>query len=318
MAIALTPFEGMNGFRPLTELSQHCTLFPELAAILGEAVVQQLRAAAEAVAVQSSADEQQQQQQAQAQTRAALQGVMHAIMFAEEATVAEQLSLLVARLPGLAAAAAAGPIVSDYNPFVLDVMQRLHADFPGDSGLVFPLVLNTIAMQPGQAMYLAANEPHAYISGDIVECMALSDNVVRAGLTPKFRDRETLEKMLTYKCAPVAYCHAQALDACTQLYRPPTEGFPEFEVECVSVPAGTSHSVAVHDCASILIVTEYQGGVGEGATFTHLDAGAGAEKAEPCPQAGACFLQRAGHALRIDTAAGAGLTLYRAHINLGN
>ena len=38
-----------------------------------------------------------------------------------------------------------------------------------------------------QAIYLAANEPHAYVSGQIIECMATSDNVVRAGLTPKLR-----------------------------------------------------------------------------------------------------------------------------------
>ncbi len=38
-----------------------------------------------------------------------------------------------------------------------------------------------------QAMYLAANVPHAYIAGEAVECMATSDNVVRAGLTPKLR-----------------------------------------------------------------------------------------------------------------------------------
>ena len=38
-----------------------------------------------------------------------------------------------------------------------------------------------------QAMYLAANVPHAYLSGEAVECMATSDNVIRAGLTPKLR-----------------------------------------------------------------------------------------------------------------------------------
>lgn len=38
-----------------------------------------------------------------------------------------------------------------------------------------------------QAIYLAANVPHAYVSGELVECMATSDNVIRAGLTPKLR-----------------------------------------------------------------------------------------------------------------------------------
>jgi mannose-6-phosphate isomerase len=38
-----------------------------------------------------------------------------------------------------------------------------------------------------QGIYLAANVPHAYVSGELVECMATSDNVIRAGLTPKLR-----------------------------------------------------------------------------------------------------------------------------------
>ncbi len=42
-----------------------------------------------------------------------------------------------------------------------------------------------------QAVYLAANVPHAYVSGELVECMATSDNVIRAGLTPKLRRAST-------------------------------------------------------------------------------------------------------------------------------
>lgn len=34
--------------------------------------------------------------------------------------------------------------------------------------------------------------------------MATSDNVVRAGLTPKFKDVEVLTSMLTYNCDPIA------------------------------------------------------------------------------------------------------------------
>jgi hypothetical protein len=44
-----------------------------------------------------------------------------------------------------------------------------------------------VRLAPGEAIFLAANEPHAYVSGELVECMATSDNVIRAGLTPKFR-----------------------------------------------------------------------------------------------------------------------------------
>ncbi len=42
-------------------------------------------------------------------------------------------------------------------------------------------LLNYIVLQPGEALYLGANEPHAYIAGECAEAMATSDNVVRAG-----------------------------------------------------------------------------------------------------------------------------------------
>ena len=63
-------------------------------------------------------------------------------------------------------------------------------------------MLNYHVLEPGEALYLGANEPHAYLAGECVECMAASDNVVRAGLTPKFKDVETLTSMLTYVDGP--------------------------------------------------------------------------------------------------------------------
>ncbi|CAK1711894.1 Mannose-6-phosphate isomerase [Vibrio crassostreae] len=57
-----------------------------------------------------------------------------------------------------------------------------------DIGLFSPLMLNTIELAPGEAMFLHAETPHAYIEGTGLEIMANSDNVLRAGLTPKFID----------------------------------------------------------------------------------------------------------------------------------
>ena len=45
---------------------------------------------------------------------------------------------------------------------------------------------------------MSPGEPHAYIKGELVECMMNSDNVVRCGLTPKPKDTETLYQMLFY------------------------------------------------------------------------------------------------------------------------
>ena len=65
-----------------------------------------------------------------------------------------------------------------------------------DVGLISILLLNFISLKSGDAIFTDAGVPHAYLKGNIIECMANSDNVVRAGLTPKFKDVQTLTKML--------------------------------------------------------------------------------------------------------------------------
>ncbi len=69
-----------------------------------------------------------------------------------------------------------------------DTIAALADVYPQDSGLFSPLLLNVITLQPGQAMFLYAETPHAYLRGDALEVMANSDNVLRAGLTPKYID----------------------------------------------------------------------------------------------------------------------------------
>ncbi|MFC0179796.1 mannose-6-phosphate isomerase, class I [Thorsellia kenyensis] len=57
--------------------------------------------------------------------------------------------------------------------------------YPEDMGAFSPLLLNVIHLKAGEAMFLYANTPHAYLSGTGLEIMANSDNVLRAGLTSK-------------------------------------------------------------------------------------------------------------------------------------
>jgi mannose-6-phosphate isomerase len=61
-------------------------------------------------------------------------------------------------------------------------------DFPGDVGVLVSLLLNHVRLQPGEAIFLGAGNVHAYLNGLGVEVMATSDNVLRAGLTPKHID----------------------------------------------------------------------------------------------------------------------------------
>ncbi|MEO3739104.1 mannose-6-phosphate isomerase, type 1 [Kosakonia oryzendophytica] len=67
-------------------------------------------------------------------------------------------------------------------------IKAIAAFYPDDSGLFSPLLLNVVKLNPGEAMFLFAETPHAYLKGVALEVMANSDNVLRAGLTPKYID----------------------------------------------------------------------------------------------------------------------------------
>lgn len=68
------------------------------------------------------------------------------------------------------------------------LLLSLNEQYPNDVGLFSPLMLHVLTLKPGEAMYLDACTPHAYIKGTGLEIMANSDNVLRAGLTPKYID----------------------------------------------------------------------------------------------------------------------------------
>jgi mannose-6-phosphate isomerase len=68
-----------------------------------------------------------------------------------------------------------------------------------DIGILFTFFFNILCLKTGEAFVISPDEPHAYISGDLIEAMVSSDNVVRGGLTPKFKDTQTLMDMLIYE-----------------------------------------------------------------------------------------------------------------------
>ncbi|WP_405012342.1 mannose-6-phosphate isomerase, class I [Kitasatospora sp. NBC_01539] len=74
-------------------------------------------------------------------------------------------------------------------------------EFPGDTGLVAALLLNFVRLQPGEALYLGAGMPHAYLRGTGVEIMANSDNVLRCGLTPKHVDVPELMRVVVFEAS---------------------------------------------------------------------------------------------------------------------
>lgn len=74
--------------------------------------------------------------------------------------------------------------------------------YPADAGVLVTLLLNHVVLAPGEAMFLDAGIIHAYTSGFGLEIMASSDNVVRAGLTPKHVDVPELLQIANFTPIP--------------------------------------------------------------------------------------------------------------------
>lgn len=164
LVFALTPYQAMNGFRAIPAI---LALFDAMA----------LPALAELTAALR-----------QSQDEGGLQHFFHQMLILDGARKEEALT-------GLLAYAATR---QDEETFAL--ITSLAAQYPGDVGLFSPLLLNVVTLKPGQAMFLDACTPHAYVRGTGLEIMANSDNVLRAGLTPKYID--VAELLDCTRCLP--------------------------------------------------------------------------------------------------------------------
>lgn len=148
---------------------------------------------------------------------------------------------------------------SDRGKYLAELVERLHSQFPYDNGILMIYFLNYLKLEPSEAIYLGANEPHAYISGDCIEVMACSDNVVRAGLTPKFIDVDTLCSMLIYKGGKPEEKIFQPVqeDDYSHIYKPPVKDFAVVEIR---VPINIKqYTTIIRNSASIIIVISGSG-----------------------------------------------------------
>jgi mannose-6-phosphate isomerase len=90
---------------------------------------------------------------------------------------------------------------------------------------VTSLLLNPVTLQPGDAMFVPAGGVHAYLEGVGVEIMASSDNVLRAGLTPKHVDVDELLRNVDYVAAPPIRIAPETFHGATKVYYAPVDDF---------------------------------------------------------------------------------------------
>ncbi|KGD74987.1 mannose-6-phosphate isomerase [Tatumella morbirosei] len=149
LVYALTPFRAMNGFRPPQQIAGLLEPLVGAHPQIGAFVARPEMAGLKA-----------------------LFAVLLSLQGDEAALALKWLAEVSAGLPGE----------------TWQTVRSLQHSYPGDMGQFMPLLLNVVVLQPGQAMFLFAKTPHAYLQGSGLEIMANSNNVLRAGLTAKHID----------------------------------------------------------------------------------------------------------------------------------
>ncbi|KAL9117585.1 MAG: hypothetical protein Q9187_005878 [Circinaria calcarea] len=278
MTIAITPFDGLCGFRPLAEISQFLSTVPSLRKLIGDSVAKDFETT---VAGRETSEAEHDREN----NKKALQTAFSALMNSDKSAVSEAAKELVASAEkdGEAFAGSGGP--SNGGKELADLVVRLNSQFEGDIGLFVLFFLNYVKLEVGEAMFLKADDIHAYLSGDIIECMASSDNVVRAGFTPKFQDIPTLTSMLTYSYAPISEQKMHPVDypyvmfnstaySCSSsaiLYDPPIEEFSVVKTELKK--QGAKATFAPIDGPSIFICTSGSGKISVGPKVKQVKEG---------------------------------------------
>ena len=234
MLVALTACEALCGFAPPHEAGRALAATPELRRVCGEresAVYLEALEAGDAAAC-----------------AAGLERLFGALMTAEDEVVAPAVHELAERTAAVPASERTAREA---------LTASLAAQYPGDVGVRAALLLHPLRLAPGDALALEANVPHAYLSGQALEAMAASDNVIRAGLTPKFRDARTLCASLRYEQRVPARTPPEELakgaGVSLRRYRPP---FPEFEVFLASAAPGAEVRLDAAAGPTLLLVLE--------------------------------------------------------------
>ncbi|KAK4148464.1 RmlC-like cupin domain-containing protein [Chaetomidium leptoderma] len=138
--------------------------------------------------------------------------------------------------------------------YILDLLPRLQNQYgPQDPGALVALTcMNFLTLQPSEALYIPADGIHAYLGGDIVECMACSNNVLNAGFCPP-AERNSIDLFadtLTFKAHSRADVVLPSKETGksgkgkTRVYKPPMS---EFDMLRAELAAGEEDEIAESD-----------------------------------------------------------------------
>lgn len=194
LVCALTPFTGLCGFRRPAETAE----------LLEALDVDRLKPYADILRAQPE-DE-------------ALGEVLTAVLSAEREAMAETVDATARAARRLAAED--GPHAPEYAAYA-----GIADHYPGDPGVLAAMLLNVVRLEPGEALYLGAGVPHAYLDGLAVELMANSDNVLRCGLTPKHVDVPELLRVVRFEPVDPDVLRPEATPDGEEVYATPVDEF---------------------------------------------------------------------------------------------
>ncbi|MFJ3496871.1 mannose-6-phosphate isomerase, class I [Streptomyces sp. NPDC086091] len=169
---------------------------------------------------------------------AALREVLTAILTADPDEMAHTVT---------AAAAACDRLGGDQAPYA-----AIAHHYPGDPGVLAAMLLNHVRLQPGEALFLGAGIPHAYLSGLGVEIMANSDNVLRCGLTPKHVDVPELLRVVRFEPGDPGVLRPEAAPDGEEVYATPID---EFRLSRHVLPEGAAPHDLTLPTPQILLCT---------------------------------------------------------------
>lgn len=141
----------------------------------------------------------------------------------------------------------------------------------GEIGVLVSLLLNLRSVPTGAAIFTPARIPHAYLGGELIECMASSDNVIRVGLTPKFVDVDSLLAHVDFAAEPLDLIEPEIeeRDLKVERFRVPVE---EFSIERLS---GVSGKIDLPGAGRVRVILALSGNVSVQAGETRFDLDAG-------------------------------------------
>ncbi|KAF1962917.1 mannose-6-phosphate isomerase [Byssothecium circinans] len=152
------------------------------------------------------------------------------------------------------------------DTYIPDLIPRLSKQYDKtDNGTVVALItMNYLQLKAGDSIYIPADGIHAYLSGDIIECMARSNNVLNTGFCPR-ADRDSVETF----CSSLTFTPHDAKEAIlapqkfergtqgkTKLYAPPLSEFSMFNVE---LKDGEAETISALGGPAIMLVSKGEG-----------------------------------------------------------